>query len=92
MINIQDPHGQIENDERPEYPKKNKASAIPNFLPQMLVGNKIANDINSLNPNQNYILNVAHTLTKDYGKYNGHNVEPVHILISGSGDTCKSHW
>ena len=58
----------------------------------MLVGDKIANDINSLNPNQKYILNVVHTLTKDYVKYNGHNVEPVHILISGSGDTCKSHW
>ena len=46
----------------------------------MLVGDKIANDINSLKPNQKYILNVVHTLTKDYVKYNGHNVKTVHIL------------
>ena len=46
----------------------------------MLVGDKIANDINSLNPNQKYILNVVHTLTKDYVKYNGHHVETVYIL------------
>ena len=30
-------------------------------------------------------------MAKDYVKYNGHNVEPVHIFLSGSGGTGKSH-
>ena len=30
-------------------------------------------------------------MAKDYVKYNGHNVEPVDIFLSGSGGTGKSH-
>ena len=35
---------------------------------------------------------MVHTWDKDYVKYNEHNVEPVHIFFSGSGDTGKSHF
>ena len=34
---------------------------------------------------------MVHTWAKDYVNYDGHNVEPVHILRSGSGGTGKSH-
>ena len=34
---------------------------------------------------------MIHTKAKDYVKYDGHNVEPIHIFPSGSGDTGKSH-
>ena len=28
---------------------------------------------------------------KDHVKYDGHNLEPVHIFLSGKGGTGKSH-
>ena len=28
---------------------------------------------------------------EDYIKYNGHNIQPMQIFLSGSGGTCKSH-
>ena len=28
---------------------------------------------------------------RDYVKYYGHNVEPIHIFLSGSGGAGKSH-
>ena len=34
---------------------------------------------------------MVHTWAKDYVKYDGHYVEPVHIFLSGSGGTGKSH-
>ena len=34
---------------------------------------------------------MAHRWTKDYVKYDGHNVKPIHIFLSGSGGTGKSH-
>ena len=34
---------------------------------------------------------MVHTWAKHFAKYNGHNIEPVHILISGSRGTVKSH-
>ena len=55
LINNQDPHSQIENDEKPgaEYPNESnsevrettsKTSALFNFMPQMLPDDKIADD------------------------------------------------
>ena len=32
-----------------------------------------------------------HIWAKEYIKYDGHNVEPVHEFLSGSGGTGKSH-
>ena len=100
-INIQDPHSQIENDETPEaeYPNENdsedietnKTSAIPNFMPQILSDNEIAKGINSLNLKEREVFNVVHTWAKNYVKYDGHDVQPVHIFLSGSERTDKSH-
>ena len=32
-----------------------------------------------------------HTWIKDCVKHNGHNVEPIHIIPSGSAGTDKTH-
>ena len=52
LINNQDPHSQIENEEKPgaEYPNEsdseksetNKTSTLPNFMPQILPDDEIA--------------------------------------------------
>lgn len=34
---------------------------------------------------------MVHKWARDFVKYNGHNVIPVHIFLSGSGGTSKSH-
>ena len=35
---------------------------------------------------------MIHTWGKVYVKFDGHNVEPVHIFLPGSGGTIKSHF
>ena len=70
LIDNQDPHSQIENDEIPrgEYPndndsedtKTNKTSTIPFFMPQILPDNEIAEGINSLNSKEREVFNVVH--------------------------------
>ena len=101
-INNQHPRSQIESDETPEaeYPNENdsedtetnKTSKIPNFMPQVLPDNEIAEGINSLNSKQREVFNVLHTWAKNFVKCDGHDVEPVHIFLSGSGETGKSHF
>ena len=101
LVNNQDPQSQIENDETPgaEYSNEsysenretNKATTTANFMPKILPDNDIAEGINSLNSKQRDVFNVVHTWARDYVKYNGHNVEPVHIFLSGSKTTGKSH-
>ena len=71
--------------------KQTKLSATANFIPKKFPDNDIAEGINSLNSKQREVFNVVHTWAKDYVKYNGHNVEPVHIFLSGSGGSGKSH-
>ena len=100
LTNNQDPQNQIENDEIPgaEYPndndledtKTNKTSTIPTFMPQMLQDDEIAEGINSLNSKQREVFKVVHKWVKVYVKCNGHNLEPIHIFLSGSGCTGKS--
>ena len=100
-INNQDPHSQIENEEtqEAEYPNENdsedtetnKTSEIPNFMPQVLPDDEISKGINSLNSKQREVFNVVHTWAKNFGKCDGHDVEPVYIFLSGSGGTGKSH-
>ena len=60
-------------------------------MPQILPDDEIAKGINSLNSEQREDFNVVHTWVKDYVKYDGHNVEPIHIFFSDSGGTGKSH-
>ena len=81
-------HSQIENDEtlETEYPNENdsedtetnKTSAIPNFMLQILPVDEIAKGINSLNSKQNTV----RTWAKNYVKYGGHDVEPMHMFLS----------
>ena len=62
LINNQDPNSQIENDETSaaEYPNEsdseegetNKTSALPNFMPQILPDDEIADGKSSLNSKQ----------------------------------------
>ena len=76
LINNQDPHSQIENDETPgpEYPNEsdseegetNNNSAIPNFMPQILPDIEIAEGINPLNSKQREVFDVVHSWDKDY--------------------------
>ena len=60
-------------------------------MPQILPDDEIAGGINSLNSKQRKVFNVIHKWTKEYAKYNIHNVKPIHIFLLGSGDTGKSH-
>ena len=60
-------------------------------MPQILPDREIAKDINSLNSKQREAFSVVHTWAKNYVKYDGHDVEPVQIFLSGSGGTGKSH-
>ena len=59
-------------------------------MSQILPGGEIAKGINSLNSKQREVFNVVHTWANDYVKYDGHDVQPVHIFLSGSGGTGKS--
>ena len=100
MINNQDPHGQIENEETPEAEfnndelnertDSNTNTAIPTFMPKIWSEDEILENINSLNSKQRDVFNVVHNWAKDYVKYNG-KVKPIHIFLSGSGGTGKSH-
>ena len=100
-INNQDPHSQIGKDGTPEAEyanendsedtETNKTSVIPNFMPEILPDDEIAKGINSLNAKQREVFSVVHILDKHYVKYDGHDVEPVHIFLSGSGGAGKSH-
>ena len=88
-INNQDSHSQIENDEtaRAEIPSENDSEDT--IMPQILPDDEIAKGVNSLNSKQREVFNVVHTWAKDYVKYNRHDVEPVHLFLSGSGETGK---
>ena len=101
MLNNQDPHSQIENDETPvpeyvggsgsEEGETNKTSSLPNFMPQILPDDEIAEGIHFLDSKQWKVFNLVYALAKDYVKYNEHNVEPIHIFLLSSGGTGKSH-
>ena len=58
-------------------------------MPQTLPDDEIAKDINSLKSKQREVFNVVHTWAKNYFKNDVHDVEPVHIFLSGSGGTGK---
>ena len=74
-----------------EDTETNKTSGIPNFMPHVLSDDEITKGIISLNSEQMEVFNVVHTWAKDYIQYDGYDVEPLHIFLSGSGRTGKSH-
>ena len=94
-INNQDPHSPNENNETPaaEYAngnsskdtETNKTFAILNLILHILTNYEIEKGINSLNSKEREVSNVVHTWAKDYLKYDGHDLELVHIFFSGSG-------
>ena len=101
LIKNWDSHSQIESDETPgaNYPNENysevgetnRASALLNFISQILPDDEIAEAINSSNSKQREVFNVIHTWDKDYVKYDECNVQPIHIFFSGRGGTGKSN-
>ena len=60
-------------------------------MPQILSDDEIAEGICSLNLKQREIFNVVHKWAKDYVKHDGHNVEPMHIFLSGRKGISKTH-
>ena len=74
-----------------EDTETNKTSSLSNFMPQMLADDEIAEHRSSLYSKQREVFNVVHTCAKDYIKYNGHNIEPIHIFLSSSRGKGKSH-
>ena len=60
-------------------------------MPQILLDFETVQGTNSLNSKQKEVFSVVHTWTKDHVKYDGHNVEPIHIFLPGSGGTSKSY-
>ena len=98
----QEPHSQTENDETPwaQYPNENdlenrkktpKNLQFLTLFKKILPDDEIGEGINSINSKPKEFFNMAYTWNKDYVKYDGHDVEPVHIFVSGSGGTSKSH-
>ena len=83
------PEAEYPNENDSEDTETNTTCAIPNFMPQILPDDEIAKGINALNSNQGKVFNVVHRWVKNYVKYNGH--KSVHIFLSGSGGTDKSH-
>ena len=101
MINNQEPHSQIENDEIPgaEYSiesdsvegETSKTSALPNFMPQVLPDDEITEGL-ALNSKQREIFHVVHTWAKDYVIYNENNVEPTHIFFKAVETQVNLIW
>ena len=60
-------------------------------MPEILPDDEIAKAINSFNSKKREVFNVVHTWAKDYVIYDAHDVEPVHVFLSDSGGTGKSH-
>ena len=81
LIENQDPHSQIKNNEIPgaEYPndndsediETNKTSTIPTFMPQILPDDETAEGKNWFNSKQMQFFNVVHKWAKEYVKCNG---------------------
>ena len=60
-------------------------------MPQILQGDEISKGTNPLNSKQREVFNLVHTWGNIYVIYDGHDVKPVHMFLSGSGGTGKSH-
>ena len=58
-------------------------------MPKILPDDDNAEGTNSLNSKQREVFNVVHIWDKDCLEYNGHNLEPVQIFLSGSRGTGK---
>ena len=70
--------------------KKNKLEKTLN-IDDLLLDDQVAAGTNSLNSKQREVFSMLHTCAKDYVKYDGGNVKPVHVSISDNEGTSKSH-
>ena len=60
-------------------------------MPQILPDDETEKSIKFRNSKERKDFSVVHTLAKNNMKYDRHNVESVHIFLSGRGGTGKSH-
>ena len=60
-------------------------------MPKILPDDEILEIIYFLNSKKMEFLNMFHTCAKDCVKCNWYNVQPIHMFLSGSRDTGKSH-
>ena len=91
VINNQDPHSQIDNDEvpgaeypnknDPEYTKTNKNFQFSTLCQECYRIMKLQK--NSLSSKQREAFNVVHSWDKDYVNHDGYNVELVHVFFAG---------
>ena len=92
MVYNQDLFGQTGNDKTREAiyssdqdddnTESSKNSAIPNFIPRIMVDDEILESINSLNSNRRNIFNIVHNCIKEYANHKGASVKPVNIFFS----------
>ena len=77
-----------------EYPSKSDSNFCNSqLMPKILPDDEIVEGINSLNLTKRKVFDVVHTwVNKNYVNCDGHDVEPVHIFLSSSGGTSKSHF
>ena len=76
------------------FQKKQKTSAISNFMPQILPDDEIAEAINPLNSKRKEVINAYHTWAKNWktnGKHDGHNIWLVRVFLSDSRGTDQSY-
>lgn len=73
-----------------QYKKKKKLEKTLN-IDDLLLDDQVAAGTNSLNSKQREVFSMLHTWAKDYVKYDGGNVKPVHVSISDNEGTSKSH-
>ena len=63
-----------------------------NLVLKILADDETAEVTNFLNLMQRKVLNVDYTRAKRYVKHNDHNVEPIPLLLPGSGSTGIYHF
>ena len=70
--------------------------ASGDLIPKLATDDEIAANIRSLNKKQRMVFDVLHQWARNYVKNvsskKNLQINPVHIFLSGSGGTGKSHW
>ena len=106
FVDNQDAHKQTENDEtgQPMYSEETEPTkqssqvhepnlAPVDFMPKIPTDDKIAANVRSLNKKQHIVFDVLHQWARNYVKNvsSKKKINPVHVFLSCSGGTGKSH-
>ena len=83
--------GVYSNDQNVENTESNRSFTIPSFMSRIMADDDISESINSPNFKQCDVFTAVHNKAKEYAKHNCVSTKPVHIFISESGHTGKSH-